>query len=330
MQMNLWHMLCQALGFIISSTYFAVKNYGLAIIIFTVIVKIIFFPLTYKQQRSMFEMRKIQPLLDEIQKKYKDDREKLGMETLNIYKQHKINPMAGCLTALIQLPVIIALFDVVTKPMIYMFGFSQRNVDDVSAALGFADGANVSQLTLMTELASKGAEFVASLGLPDFQMIDFNFLGLNLAEIPSFFSFSPLWIIPLLSGLSTWAGSKTMTPAVQDADKDNPMVQSQNSMLIMMPFMTAFFAFNFPAGVGLYWIVNNIIQILQQIYFNHIFEATHPSLGKSVAMENKKVVDAKYTELDTSAGEPLSSAASDGRKNKNKSKKNKGRKDNKK
>lgn len=326
--MNLWHMLCQALGFIISNTYFAVKNYGLTIIIFTVIVKIIFFPLTYKQQRSMFEMRKIQPLLDELQKKYKDDKEKLGNETINLYKQHNINPLAGCLTTLLQLPVIVALFDVVTKPMTYMFGFSQQNVADVTAALGISDGINVSQLTLMTELAGRGADFVASLGLPDFQLVDFNFLGLNLADVPSFFRFSPLWIIPLLSGFSTWLGSKLMTPPVQEDDKDNPMAQSQSSMLVMMPFMTAFFAFKFPAAVGLYWIVNNIIQVVQQLLFNRFLENNHPSFGKSVTASDcsAEPKNSKHEEMLI----PTSDTAPNVVKKSNKSKKNKVRKNNKK
>lgn len=301
--MNLWHMLCQGLGFIISNTYFAVKNYGLAIIIFTVIVKIIFFPLTYKQQRSMFELRKIQPMLDDLNKKYKDDKQKLNTEIFNLYKEHNINPMAGCLPSLIQLPVIIALFDVVTKPMIYMFGFTQQNVADVQAALGLQDVAKVSQLTLMTELANRGSEFISSLNLPAFQVVDFDFLGLNLAENPSIFSFSPLWIIPILSGISTWVASKTMNTSMHDSDTDNPMAQSQNSMLVMMPFMTAYFAFNFPAGVGFYWIINNIIQIVQQIYFNYVFEKYHPKLGKaSISSDKGDAIGLNMVSLPSSGG----------------------------
>ena len=96
------------------------ENYGLSIIIFAVLTKIILFPLSLKQSKALEETKKISPLEQEIRKKYKGNNEKMGMELQKLYQEHKINPMAGCLTAIIQIPIILAMFYIVKQPLTYI------------------------------------------------------------------------------------------------------------------------------------------------------------------------------------------------------------------
>ena len=116
------------LGWVLKLMYMICSNYGVALILFTIIVKAILFPLTLKQQKSMMKTQKLQPLLNELQQKYGNDKEKLNQETMKLYQKYKINPMSGCLPLLIQLPILLALYWVVRQPMVYIMGFGGDEV----------------------------------------------------------------------------------------------------------------------------------------------------------------------------------------------------------
>ena len=116
------------LGWVLKLMYMLCSNYGVALILFTIIVKAILFPLTLKQQKSMMKTQKLQPILNELQQKYGNDKEKLNQETMKIYQKYKINPMSGCLPLLIQLPILLALYWVVRQPMVYIMGFGESEV----------------------------------------------------------------------------------------------------------------------------------------------------------------------------------------------------------
>jgi YidC/Oxa1 family membrane protein insertase len=115
--------------------FIAFKNYGLAIILFTIFVKLAILPLAVKQYRSMAKMQEVQPHLQEIQRKYKNDKEKLNQETLKIYQEYKVNPAGGCLPLLIQMPIIISLYWVIQKPLTYMLGLGHQ-ITELAAQYG--------------------------------------------------------------------------------------------------------------------------------------------------------------------------------------------------
>ncbi len=126
-------------------------NYGLALIFFTVIVRLILLPLSIKQQKSMQDTQKIQPELAKIREKYKNDKQKLNEETMKLYQKHGINPAGGCFPLLIQFPIIIGLYQAIIKPLTYMFGLSAQ------------------QLTLLIDkvndvLVSKGMQALSGIG----------------------------------------------------------------------------------------------------------------------------------------------------------------------
>lgn len=181
-----------------------VPNYGLAIVIMTVIVKLILYPLTKKQIESTKAMMSLQPKMKEIQEKYKDDKQRLNMELANLYKNEGVNPLAGCLPLLIQMPIMIGIF----------------------------------------------------YGIRDFSYAGpTNFLWMENISNPD-----PMYILPILSAVTTFIQSKQTMP-----DTSSP----QNKiMLYFMPLFIGYISLTFPAGLVIYWVVMNIMQIGQQALMN--------------------------------------------------------------
>lgn len=204
-----------ALGWILNLFYRIIGNYGFAIILFTVFIKLVLFPLDLKQRRSMAKTQKIQPLLMEVQKKYANDKEKLNQETMKLYQKYGINPMGGCLPMLIQFPIIIALYWVVRKPIVYMMGvdlsetwriaeafnaWAATNMDALPETLqkaipltyqkGIANNTFGSNEIQIAQLIFKHPEILlnhpATAGWNGFKPIDFNFFGMDLSAVPNF------------------------------------------------------------------------------------------------------------------------------------------------
>lgn len=184
--------------------YGFLKNYGLAIILLTVIIKLLFWPLTHKSYASMKAMQKLQPEMQKLRDKFKNDKERLNRELMELYKKHSVNPLGGCLPMLVQIPVFFALYKV-----------------------------------LLDSIALRQAPFM--LWLTDLSAKD------------------PYYITPLLMGASMFVQQK-MTPTSMD-----PM---QAKIFLFMPVIFTFLFLNFPSGLVIYWLVNNLLTIAQQYYIN--------------------------------------------------------------
>ncbi len=318
----------QGLGWILDLFYRIINNYGFAIILFTIFIKLILFPLDLKQRRSMAKTQKLQPLLMEVQKKYANDKEKLNQETMKLYQKYGINPMGGCLPMLIQFPIIIALYWVVRKPIIYLMGVDLSDTWRIAEAFNVWAAANMESLpeTLQKAVPVTYQKAMSnnSFGVNEIQIaqmlfkhpeildhpaihswnetikpINFNFFGVDLADTPSFKALLGvftgnvanitlntilLWIIPVLSGFSSWLASYIMRPKQEKKEKglvlsedekaqtkQAPGGDTMKSMTMIMPLFSAWFAFTLPAAIGLYWTVSNVIQILQQFYVKKFF-----------------------------------------------------------
>ncbi|MDR0405189.1 MAG: YidC/Oxa1 family membrane protein insertase [Clostridiales bacterium] len=254
-------------------------NYGAALIVFTLIVRIILLPLTVKQQKSMLESQKLQPHLAQIKEKYKNDKEKLNEETMKLYKAHNVNPAGGCLPLLIQLPIILGLYQVIIKPLTHMFKLTadqinllMEKVNQVLTANGGQALQNASQFEIKIA-QNLTPDILRSAGIDGVDIINFNFLGLNLGDTPSFAYINLLWIIPVLAYFSTFFSTKVTTAMSGNAQPDGGAASSMKTMNMIFPLMTAWFAFTMPAGVGLYWIIGNVIQMGQQVLLNYYFRS---------------------------------------------------------
>ncbi len=213
------------LGWVLKFMYILVNNYGVAIVLFTIIVKAILMPLTVKQQKSMLKTQKLQPLLMDLQKKYENDKDKLNQETMKLYQKYQINPMSGCLPMFIQLPILMALYWVVKQPIIYIMGvdsgdiwrlvwamndwgqLSQANLDSLNHLLDtmkidpnnfvgfFVDNnfKNFGQYEIQfARFLHANPEIMNSNWITEtgnvYRLIDFNFCGIDLSETPDLWS----------------------------------------------------------------------------------------------------------------------------------------------
>ncbi len=291
--MGIFSFISIPLGWIMSFVYKFVQNYGVSLLIFTLITRLILLPLYLKQQKSMAQMNILKPKMDAIQKQYGDNKEKLGEETMKLYKKYGISPFSGCLPLLIQFPLLIALFDVIRKPLTYIWYLSSGSVEALKAQ--YAE-----QIA-----GSAYPEIAISKLIEGYGHTNFNFLGLDLSQTPTFnlsapmFGLSAIWIIPILAALTTYLSSKFMNIGVPKTEEEKQMEARKrppkpgetdpnattNAMTKFMPFMTLWFTFIMPAGISIYWIAGNILQIIQQFVINRCYV---PKMKERMALEDEE------------------------------------------
>ena len=273
----MWSTLTDLVAQLLRLLYGITHNYGLAIILLTIIIRVVLYPLMQKQMVSMREMQKIQPLMKAIQSKYKNDKERLNKELMALYKVHKVNPMSGCLPLLIQMPILILLFQTLRK---FEYLDPSGNISG-----GFLWIAN--QVEVMVENIPT---IVAGLAAPE-QLIHLPGNGI--------FNIQALGIMPFLIGGSMWYQQK-MTTAGSGASGGSAE-QTQKMMTIMMPLMIGFMSFSLPSGLTLYWLTSTLLGIGQQYLINKkmptvvepIKSLESGKKEKPVEKENKKETKAK-------------------------------------
>lgn len=298
----------RAFGFMLNLIYEFVANYGISVILLTLLIKIIVLPLTLKQQKSMTKMQRVQPKLQELQEKYKYDKERASQETMKLYKEYGVNPMGGCLPLLIQFPILIAMYQVIQRPVEYVLGYSKEALKAAFKAHEISEKTAGAQI----ELAKKLGE------------LNFDFFGLDLAatpwdELKAFFAGTAgvialtALIIPILSCVTTFLTSKITTMMNKDKSKekkeevkpqrvlspdpkkdttDNPGESMTKSMTYFMPLMTLWLTFTFPAALGLYWTVSNVLSLVQTIVLNGYY---NKKLERELE-EQDKIREAKIQE----------------------------------
>ncbi|TYQ14750.1 UNVERIFIED_CONTAM: YidC/Oxa1 family membrane protein insertase [Acetivibrio alkalicellulosi] len=247
------------------------NNYGVALIIFAITTRFLMLPLALKQIKSSARMQELQPQMQEIQKKYKNDREKLNQEMMKFYQEHKYNPMSGCLPILIQMPIMISLFSVIRRPLTYMLrGYDSETITDLISKVP-------------EDILIRGYEELSAVSFHG--IMDLSFLGVNLGLVPTWRPeiifgtdtmriYLPLFLISVIAAITTYFSSKMMTAMRSKNDKkdkkDDPNAAMQKNMMLVAPFLTFFFSFQFPAGLGLYWTVGNLFQMVQQFLVNGV------------------------------------------------------------
>ena len=229
------------------------NNFPLAIIVVTVLVRLITLPLTLPQQRSTRRMAELQPQLKELQKKYAGNKQKLGEEQMKLYREAGVNPLGGCLPLILQLFIMIALYNAIT-------------------------GALALNPLQLIALSQRVGPQIAPL-LP----IDSHFLWLDLGHPDQFF------VLPILVVVTTFLQQKVMTPPNPDP---NASAMSRQ-MTIMMPLMFGMFALQFASGLSIYFIVSNLVGIAQYYLIGRNKSNQPPAAAKGKVVPGKKVVAKK-------------------------------------
>ena len=266
--------------------YYLFNNYGVAIIMFAVVVKLIMLPFQMKSKRSMMRMSRFTPRLKELEKKYEGNKQKYQEEVAKLYREEKINPMSGCLWSLIPFPILIALYSVIRQPLTKIMGLAADQVAAVTekfTAMGlFASGSGTggayTEIKLSELIHSNWAD-VGTL-FSDFADklidIDWSFLGLKLGDKPQWNFFTKvnwgdvhewlpalgLFLIPFISAFLSWLSMKISNSSSPQTDQTQG---SMKSMMLFMPLMSVYICFVMPAALGIYWIANSLLAIIQDV-----------------------------------------------------------------
>lgn len=251
------------------------QNFAVAIAVFTVIIRLITLPLTLPQQKSAKKMQELQPKLQALQKKYKDDKEKLAQAQMELYREAGVNPLGGCLPMLIQFPIWIGLYQSIVQTL----------------------AAGPLQLLNLSTNIYKNIAWLSSL-VP----VKNTFLWLDLGKP------DPLYILPVILVATTWFQQKVMT-----APSSDPQSSSMNqSMQVMFPLMLGFFSLQFPAGLTLYIVISNLVGVIIQ-YFTPGWVGV--SFGKRGAQPAVATASpASKPASSSSSGDPASSGDSTAKK----------------
>ncbi len=264
------------LGYIMYLCFVWLKNYGLSILLFTIITKILLFPLSLLAQKNSITMVRIQPLLADIKQRYAGNSELIMQEQRQLYKEEKYSTLAGILPLLLQIPLILGLINVIYNPLQHLLRLEQSQIDLLAvrtrellqiSELGFSG-----QLQIMEAVQNNPAAFASLTGqqevIGQILAFDFKFFGLNLSALPLLSSISIL--VPLLSGLSA-----LLLAVIQN--RINVLQKEQSGlgrwgMAVFLTLFSAYFAFVVPAGIGVYWIFGNLLAVLVAYACNWIYD----------------------------------------------------------
>lgn len=270
------YIFAEPIGYITRPIYELIQNYGITLIIVTLLVRIITIPLTIMSQKSTAKTQLIQPEMVKIQAKYKNDKEKMSRELQKLYTKHGVNPMGGCLPLIVQMFVLFGFIRVVYDPLQYILRLSKDQISSIMQAVGAKTGTY--QVTLC------GMDKVKEILVNEFGKtpINFDFFGIDLTQmLKGNEGDLLLWIFPVLATvatvLSTYISKKQM-PANTGAENSQAASMS-NSMMMIMPVMTGYFTYIMPAGMSLYWFVSTLFQLIQQTVINDLIK-------KSIEKEN--------------------------------------------
>lgn len=292
-------------GYILNFIYDIVQNYGLAIIIFSILIKLLMIPISIKQQKTMKKSTKIQAKMKELQFKYKNNPEKLNQETMELYKKENMSPLSGCLSAIVQIILLFAVFYLVRSPLTYMkkidttviekynkiikeYQLSENSaypeidvIREIDNIKNLKNNENIEQTEERTDLADIKEEELENL------KINMDFLGLNLAQVPTKSSDWKAYIIPILYVLISVISMRITNPTapktkpVENKDEKSlakpeeefdPMAQMNKNMNMMFPIMYLAVALIAPLGLALYWLMNSLLMIVERLTLNKLLK----------------------------------------------------------
>jgi YidC/Oxa1 family membrane protein insertase len=285
-------------GYLLNFINNFVGNYGLAIILFTVLIKIIMLPLSIKQQRTMKKSTELNEKIKVLQFKYKNDPEKLNREMMDLYKKENMSPFSGCLSTIAQFILLISIFYMVRCPLTYMEKINNDQINTYVQQLkdgGITVNQAYSEIDIIRELDYLKEKMPEDEGLNKINL-NMNFCGLDLSKIPQQnLNDWTVYIIPVLYIISTFISMK-ITTSMQKKSKKNDgviditekeekdskeeeknemedmMEQSNKMMSWMMPIMSVSISLVAPLGLALYWLVNNILMIGERLVLNKIIK----------------------------------------------------------
>ena len=295
-------------GWLLAQLYYIFDNYGVAMIIFGILVQLIMLPIKAKSKKSMMKMSRVQPVIQDIQKRYANDSQKQNEMLQKVYQEEGISMGGGCLWAMVPMLILFPLFTVIREPLTYILGetaeVSAQIIEVIKAAASeiFSKNNYYDQVTAAQAIPQFAEQLKAAIpGISETTLagVNFNFLGINLGMIPQFNVFAPTWawdwahigafLIPMMSAgsqvLSMWIAQKgndsvlTNEKGIQDKEmaKNSQQNQSTKTMMYMMPLMSLWIGFTVSASLSLYWFVGGVIGMISDAimtkHYRKIYDA---------------------------------------------------------
>ena len=319
------------------------SNYGIALILFAIVVKLILFPFSMKSKRSMIQMNMIQGKVQQIQKQYAKNREKMNEEIQKLYAKENVNPMGGCLWSMIPLFILWPLYAIIRRPLYHLMHLSEEAIEVVATVLGYSTeqagrAAAYSELYMANMMNESNIDAVraavngVSAGMGDqLFLVDFTFLGMNLADIAQWkiWEFDAynwgtigLFLLPIISAVLSWVMSK-VSQATNAMNKQQAATQ-QNSqmktMMIMMPLMSLWIGYAMPAGLCVYWIINSLTSMGQEFISGKMLKKDYEKAA-AIREEQERLEKEEEKRKRREAAERRAKAIEEAKNNKGKKKK---------
>ena len=292
------YYICVPFAWLVRLFYNLTNSYGVALILFTLVIKLIMLPFQMKSKKSMMRMSRVSGQMQELQKRYAKNQAKLQEEMQKLYEEEGVNPMSGCLWSFLPLPILMALYSIIRQPITHFMMLSKDVLQTVVQSVADA-GVDLTNIVMMDkatgapalkdglyQMAAYGqinlVKAVQEMGLstPDgWFNVNYKFLGLDLTATPWEYvkSFTFTWavigviLIPILAGLSQFVFSKLTMKTQPQADAAGGA--SMKSMMYMMPLFSVYIAFIMPAALGVYWIAQSVFSLIQEAILNKTFSA---------------------------------------------------------
>ena len=311
----MWATITKPFAWLMVKLYELTGNYGLAVILFALAVNLVLTPFMAKSKKSMMRSTRLQPRIQELQRRHEGNPQKLNQEMQNLYREEGVNPMSGCLWSLIPFPILIALYSVIRQPITRMMFAAQdvvTTLQDYFVAKGLYTIPTKADAYVEIKLANLAHEHWDAVttdlagkidGLLD---VDFGFLGLNLGSQPQWNFFVKtdwsdvsvwlpalgLFLIPFISAALSWLSMKVSNAA--NPQQDAQTQASMKTMNLMMPLMSIWICFVMPAALGVYWIANSVFGMIRDFVLTKVYKR---KLDKEDA-ERKAMRSAREKELE--------------------------------
>ncbi len=261
-------------------------NFAASIFLFTLLINLILIPLSIKSQKSAVQQTRIKPKLDELKKRYGDDKQKLAQAQQQLYQEENISMSGGCLPMILRLVLMMSIYWIILSPLTYLMHIDKSVIAEATKALG-TNAKSGSELAIIEAVRNGTIDFpVIAKGL---ESIDFSFFGLNLTQTPKFSfnifnDFQAIWIMPVIAFAAQILSSLL---SMQMQKKINPDAPAMSGMLLMMPLISLFIGFSLPGGVTFYWACSSLIGGLIQTGIQYYY-GPHKMLARERVKELKK------------------------------------------
>lgn len=316
--MGIMYYILSPFSWVLNLFYSLTQNYGVSLLLFAVVVKLILFPFSIKGKRGMIQMNMLSGKMQQLQKQYGKNPERYNQEMQKLYEKENVNPMSGCMWSLLPMCILIPLYAIIREPLHYMMGLTADQIaqvaqvldwQNVAVANGWATAAQVAdgftsagynQLFLSSLIHEGNVESIrqALEGAGNVFTINFEFLGLNLALVPTWkiwenFSMMNLGLLILVlvsaaSGLVMMLVTTKTNQLNQNQPQNEQAQRTNRTMMIISPLMSLWIGFIMPAGLCLYWIANNLLSMVQEFVAGRILKKDYEAARIAAEQQEKE------------------------------------------